>query len=194
MCDFSLVSFLTVCVNGAFLFEGHCLTSCPDATHAANGSVLVGEPVGICLPCHYSCVTCTGASDSECISCHADAKLSGTATERYCRPKELVDQLASYDRWALGIELALALNVAVLVALLAYLFCSSKSCTRSDRMIGAGERRRLNTSGSTADYRHLISVHPDASLKSPGNNSSVYNNSSRTAVVSEDEDDEELEQ
>ena len=188
-----LISFLTVCVSGAYLFEGRCLTSCPDAIHAANGSVLAGEPIDVCLPCHYSCVSCTGASDSECTSCHADAQLMSG----YCRPKELVNQLEGYERWALGIELALALNVAILVALLAYLFCSSKSCARnnnrSDRApIGAGERRRLNTSGSTADYRHLISVHQDASLKSPGSGSKVYmdSSSSRTAVITDDEDDE----
>ena len=71
--------------------------------------------------------------------------------ESFCYPSPLVNQLTAYDRWALGIELALGLNVALVVALLVYLMCQT-SCRR-------GNQRRAN-------YRNLISFNPHSN-KSP---------------------------
>ena len=40
----------------------------------------------------------------------------------------MVDQIYWYERWALGIELALAFNVALVVALSVYLLCTKTGC------------------------------------------------------------------
>ena len=66
--------FWTVCENGDFLWQGKCGTSCPESTHAINRTELAGI-VSTCAQCHYSCLTCSGPSDSECVTCHADSQL-----------------------------------------------------------------------------------------------------------------------
>ena len=47
--------------------------------------------------------------------------------EVYCQPTSLVKQLASYERWALAIELFLGVNAAVVCALLAYMMCQGSA-------------------------------------------------------------------
>ena len=52
---------------------------------------------------------------------------SKTSVEMYCHPASLVKQLASYERWALIIELFLGLNAAVVCAMLAYMMCQGSA-------------------------------------------------------------------
>ena len=47
--------------------------------------------------------------------------------EVYCHPASLVKQLASYERWALIIELFLGVNAAVVCAMLAYMMCQGSA-------------------------------------------------------------------
>lgn len=63
-----------VCEDGGFLLQGQCVATCPESTHATNRTGLTGI-LPSCVPCHYSCLTCDGPSDSECVSCHADSQL-----------------------------------------------------------------------------------------------------------------------
>lgn len=129
-----------VCLNGFYLWGGRCLASCPPAHFASRQSVDDADVVisETCSPCHYSCMSCSGAGDSECITCHADAQLRSVITnqgsagskasmEVYCQPTSLVKQLASYERWALAIELFLGVNAAVVCALLAYMMCQGSA-------------------------------------------------------------------
>lgn len=61
----------SVCDGSTYLWEGKCLSSCPASTLATNRTDLSGQ----CVPCHYSCLSCSGPSDSECTVCHADSQL-----------------------------------------------------------------------------------------------------------------------
>ncbi|KZS04479.1 Amontillado [Daphnia magna] len=63
-----------MCDGDDFLWQGQCVTTCPESTHAINQTGLVGILLA-CVPCHYSCLTCNGPSDSECTTCHADSQL-----------------------------------------------------------------------------------------------------------------------
>lgn len=92
-----------------------------------------------------------------------------------------MNQLACYERWALGIELALALNVAIVVALLAYLFCKRSADS------GCGGSRVDSERG---DYRHLISFNPHN--KSPNNLNIEYRDQERQEASISDEDDDWL--
>lgn len=79
---------------------------------------------------------------------------SKAGTEHYCHPRELVGLLASYERWYLGVELALAFNVAVIIALLAYMMCikspgGSGFCFRLNCCPG-------NESEQPREYHHLV--------------------------------------
>lgn len=71
---FCFVFLQIVCGDGSFLLQGQCVATCPESTHATNRTGLTGILLS-CDPCHYSCLTCNGPSDSECVSCHADSQL-----------------------------------------------------------------------------------------------------------------------
>ncbi len=132
------------------------MSTCPNASHSVNHTGLDGFVAGICAPCHYSCLFCSGPSDSECTSCYPDSQLKSISTsgmnllsvivfcvltinnccvilgshvipELYCYPHELVRQMAGYEHWSVGVELALAFNLALVMALVGYVMCTKKS-------------------------------------------------------------------
>lgn len=147
-----------MCDGDDFLWQGQCVTTCPESTHAINQTGLVGILLA-CVPCHYSCLTCNGPSDSECTTCHADSQLKSVIlpgykgkAEHYCHPRELANLLANYERWSLGVELALAFNVAIVMALVVFMLCNKKP--------GGGSSCILNCCSTGAEpkkeYHHLV--------------------------------------
>lgn len=75
-------------------------------------------------------------------------------TESYCHPHELVNQLANYEKWSLGVELALGLNVACLVALMVYLMCARNTCSFSLPSFCGGSEK---TGKTDPRYHNLMS-------------------------------------
>lgn len=157
-----------------------CVNTCPNASHPVNYTKFDSLSGGVCAPCHYSCHQCNGPSDSECTACYSDSQLKivkasgnimrclsfrklivisyfigfNSVSESHCYPHELVKQLGEYERWSLGVELALALNVALVTGLLAYLMCSRKSCTLYT--LCCGRRRNVgNENVRHGDYSLL---------------------------------------
>lgn len=53
---------------------------------------------------------------------------SNVKPELHCFPNELVKELTTYEQWSIGVELALAVNLALVVALVVYMICKKKSC------------------------------------------------------------------
>lgn len=51
--------------------------------------------------------------------------------EKHCYPNELAKELVIYEKWSIGVELALAVNLALVVALVVYMLCSKKGCDLS---------------------------------------------------------------
>ncbi|KAI9564477.1 hypothetical protein GHT06_008216 [Daphnia sinensis] len=124
-----------VCEAGFYMWEGKCMAVCPNASHPINHTGLNGYLSGICAPCHYSCLYCSGPSDSQCTSCYPDSQLKSISVpgsplepESHCFPNELVKQLAGYENWSTGVELALAINLALVIALVCYMMGTKKSC------------------------------------------------------------------
>ena len=52
---------------------------------------------------------------------------SKVGQELYCYPHELAKQLLGYENWSIGVELALAFNLALVMALVGYMMCAKKS-------------------------------------------------------------------
>ena len=198
-----------VCQSGAYLWRGQCVYECPATSYPVNQTLLdqQGNVNGLCLPCHYSCLNCSGPADSECSGCHADAELRsspstgwslftflsgknspcgiflllswlassasidlcinkpvhfvtgfGGAGDQFCHPKVLVEQLTHYEHWTLGTEIALAFNIALVVALCGYLLCRGKyGCNSSCRMSCCGGRNSRQP-----NYQNLISAVPSS--------------------------------
>ncbi|XP_046438550.1 furin-like protease 1 isoform X2 [Daphnia pulex] len=158
-----------MCEDGGFLLQGQCVATCPESTHATNRTGLTGI-LPSCVPCHYSCLTCDGPSDSECVSCHADSQLKSVIspgfkgrTEKYCHPRELATLLASYERWSLGVELALAFNLAIVVSLVVFLLCTRKpgcgsSCILNCCTKGGANQSDKKKKKKKQEYHHLVST------------------------------------
>lgn len=55
---------------------------------ANKRAILKITPQRLCASCHFSCLTCTGPSDSECKACAPDAVLNNRSnTEAFCLEK-----------------------------------------------------------------------------------------------------------
>lgn len=65
----SFFFLLTECIKDMFLVRGRCETKCPVRWYRSLNAA--GRP--ICLPCHYTCLTCAGDGDDQCTSCYDEA-------------------------------------------------------------------------------------------------------------------------
>lgn len=54
------------CPAGLALHQGRCVVSCPAGSYTASRP---GHHVPLCLACHSTCKTCSGASKKECLDC-----------------------------------------------------------------------------------------------------------------------------
>ncbi|XP_071450401.1 furin-like protease kpc-1 [Hetaerina americana] len=108
------------CSGGLVLREGKCESPCPEQRFYANPT---------CLPCHYSCKSCSGPNDYECTECFGDATPSHyhisnqTAAVSYrCIPSDVFQAMVS-ERWSFWVLVALLCYSALVSFVLAYLFC-----------------------------------------------------------------------
>lgn len=78
----------------------------------------------VCLPCHYTCATCSGPRNSQCLSCLDDAQLfslSNAETTFYCYPNTAVPQINNaHWHYKLNVVLGVILSAFGLVGL--YIF------------------------------------------------------------------------
>nr|CAH0111545.1 unnamed protein product [Daphnia galeata] len=155
-----------MCGDGSFLLQGQCVETCPESTHATNRTGLTGILLS-CDPCHYSCLTCNGPSDSECVSCHADSQLKSVISpgfkgkaEQYCHPRELATLLANYEHWSLGVELALAFNLAIVVSLVVFLLCTRNPGCGSSCILNCCTKggAKQSEKKKKKEYHHLVST------------------------------------
>lgn len=72
----------------------------------------------ICLPCHYTCATCTGPHSSQCSSCLEDAQLFNVTDAEpkfYCYPKTVLPQITIAD-WHYRVNVALSIILFVVTS------------------------------------------------------------------------------
>lgn len=135
----------------------------------------------VCLPCHYSCQTCSGPSDDECVSCYEDAKLHRVTTEStndprtttdkaHCYPVALMDTLDRSDLSHRVLLIIVALSIVFIIFMLSFLCCD---CCR-------------NSNGAKGVYE-------ESAFKKgwrPGSQQQAYN---RLPEEIDDEEDDEFE-
>jgi proprotein convertase subtilisin/kexin type 5 len=73
----------SVCASGAYLFNNTCFSSCPTSFYNDDNG---GAGPNICKKCDVSCVTCTGPGNTNCPSCVAFYRQSGTTCSTSCMP------------------------------------------------------------------------------------------------------------
>ncbi|KZS05709.1 Amontillado [Daphnia magna] len=156
---------VAVCEAGFYMWEGKCMAVCPNASYPINHTGFNGFLNGICAPCHYSCLYCSGPSDSQCTSCYPDSQLKSISVpgsllepESHCFPNELVRQLEGYENWSTGVELALAINLALVIALVCYTMCTKKSCNSSYLLKCCRRSNETEASQRHGDYSLLTTA------------------------------------
>ncbi|KZC05583.1 hypothetical protein WN55_04523, partial [Dufourea novaeangliae] len=97
------------CKPNWYHLNGLCVYQCPAKTYGVSD-----ERKSACVPCHYSCLTCSGPSDTECTSCYEDADLS-SVNDFQCVLKDLSWTMQS-TIWFYRMSILFSINLAVLIA------------------------------------------------------------------------------
>ncbi|XP_034948882.1 furin-like protease 1 [Chelonus insularis] len=111
------------CKSGWYFFEGRCLLECPSVTYPDHD-----ESKNICIPCHYSCMTCAGPSDIDCTSCHVDSNPTSTRAEKFQCISKSLDWKIKSSVWFRRMTVLLGFNLVFIIAVIMYfLFIHSRN-------------------------------------------------------------------
>ena len=125
------MTLVSECAVGLVLFRDACVSTCPDYYFLKNltrgpgkGIKAEEDPSWICLPCHYSCRTCSGSNEYDCLSCHDDStlRINAHGTQSTCYTSQFLNSIESNEFWYKVLILIVILNVAVVGLLLLYIF------------------------------------------------------------------------
>ena len=80
--------------------------------------------------------------------------------EQYCHPRELATLLANYEHWSLGVELALAFNLAIVVSLVVFLLCTRNPGCGSSCILNCCTKggAKQSEKKKKKEYHHLVST------------------------------------
>jgi len=75
-----------------------------------------------CLNCYYTCHTCSGPNDYECLSCFGDAELDDSSSiGKYCHNKHLISKVVGSSNWSYLLTLGFILNASLVICLIIYI-------------------------------------------------------------------------
>jgi len=107
-----------VCAVPHILHLGRCVQQCPHQGFfqgSANSSAT-------CLPCYYSCQSCTGPNDYQCSTCYGDAELdSNSDSGSFCHNKGLIFKIFSSSRWYYVLSIGFLVNFLIVIVLVLYI-------------------------------------------------------------------------
>ncbi|XP_076750015.1 furin-like protease 1 isoform X1 [Xylocopa sonorina] len=102
------------CKLNWYYYEGNCVYECPAKTYGVSD-----ETKAVCSNCHYSCLTCSGPSNTECTSCHEDAEISTNLNESVCVLREVSWTMQS-TLWYYRMTILFSVNAAIFLVLTIY--------------------------------------------------------------------------
>jgi len=106
------------CKPGFLVLSGKCVTSCPPQGYYQ----VVSDLSAHCVQCYYSCATCTGNAENQCLTCYADAELEASEDgSKRCLNKNLVFKVFSSSRWYYILTVGFLVNTILIVLLLVYI-------------------------------------------------------------------------
>lgn len=108
----------SVCESGFMSLSGRCVEQCP-----AEG-YFVGQEnhKQACLQCYYTCKTCNGPSDYQCLECYGDAQLEEESPDfKYCHNKSLINRVFSSSRWYYVLSIGFLVNFCIILVLVVYI-------------------------------------------------------------------------
>lgn len=92
-------------------------------------NVMKPQPPKICLDCHYSCLTCSGPYNYQCVSCPDDARLvnltkgSSKVEDSYCYPIQVLPQIQSAS-WLFRLYVIFAIILTLVLGVILYFILS----------------------------------------------------------------------
>lgn len=89
-----------------------------------------------CIPCHYSCMSCSGPSDIDCTSCHADSNPLPPEMENFQCILKSIDWKTKSTVWFYRMTIVLGFTSVLMIAIVLYLWLSSTR--RLDRVFNHG--------------------------------------------------------
>lgn len=110
------VSNFSVCKPGWNHNNGNCLQQCPPGTYEVQGD---DDSGAFCTACHYSCLSCKGPSDADCITCHADSIFTRNNGRSLCVLSSISWKMES-TVWFHRLTVAFLINLCLMIAIIIY--------------------------------------------------------------------------
>ncbi|XP_039301948.1 furin-like protease 1, isoforms 1/1-X/2 isoform X1 [Solenopsis invicta] len=104
-----------VCKPDWYHSNGSCLQQCPSGTYAIRDD----DSGAFCTACHYSCLSCKGSSDSDCITCHADSTFIWNNGRALCVLSSISWKTQS-TMWFRRLTVAFLINLGLVIAVIIY--------------------------------------------------------------------------
>lgn len=135
------------------LYQRKCIERCPEKYYNSilDNIELDDGRNQSCLPCHYTCKSCLGSLDSQCLNCYSDAQLIKTSkTETFCYPIHVMSEFLS-EKWYYRMFTITYLLVIIFAAAAVISFCiKRKRNNLQDKYV------TLSTSENTKDIKTEI--------------------------------------
>nr|XP_012234082.1 PREDICTED: uncharacterized protein LOC105678933 [Linepithema humile] len=113
------ISNFSVCQPGWYRSNSSCL-QCASGTYAVrndNGSGV------LCIACHYSCLSCKGPSDADCVTCHVDSVFTWNDGRPLCVLSSLSWKMHS-TVWFYRMTMIFFVNLSLMTIIAIYLVSS----------------------------------------------------------------------
>ncbi|XP_020280998.1 furin-like protease 1 isoform X3 [Pseudomyrmex gracilis] len=126
------------CKLGWYHNNSGCLQQCPSGTYAVQRGNKSSE---FCIPCHYSCLSCKGPTDADCVSCHTDSILTFSNGDAFCILSNLSWKMQSttwYYRMTMAFLINLSLIILVIVCLMFSWYIRRLKCTHKYSKVSYG--------------------------------------------------------
>ncbi|XP_043503408.1 furin-like protease 1 isoform X3 [Polistes fuscatus] len=112
------------CKSNWYQYEDECWEKCPIGSYAI---IEESSTRKVCGSCHYSCLTCSGATDGECTTCHSDSKLLTNFGESQCVLQNLAWRFES-TMWFYWLTVFFSIDLIIVV--IAAIYVAVKWCIK----------------------------------------------------------------
>ncbi|XP_071636187.1 furin-like protease kpc-1 isoform X1 [Temnothorax longispinosus] len=105
-----------VCKPGWYHSSGSCSRRCPAGTYAIRDD---DDSGAFCTACHYSCLSCRGPTDADCITCYADSALMWSNGKALCVLSSISWKMQS-TVWLHRLTVAFLINLGLVIVIIIY--------------------------------------------------------------------------
>ncbi|XP_023239624.1 furin-like protease 1 [Centruroides sculpturatus] len=129
------------CKKEEFILHEQCVTVCP----TGYTNITIDQDRALCVVCHYTCFSCFGPNDYQCLSCHGDSVLTD---DQYCLPKVLSDRLSVIGKWYVAVTVVFVFLSIMIVSAFVYVFLyhSNLFCKKNEGYVGLEKTEPLQFS------------------------------------------------